>query len=120
VTLADTLSAHKRALQSGGLDGIRDLSQIEAAIARAYSGYHWAIAKKAGVLVQSISGSHGFIDGNKRTAVILVDLLILKSGYCIVSNDLDREMEEMVLDLVCHRMTLEDAIQWFEKRLRRL
>ena len=64
--------------------------------------------------MQSVSGSHGFNDGNKRTAVILVELLIRKSGYRIASNDLNREIEEMVLI-----MTLEEAVQWFKARLRR-
>ena len=104
---------------SGGVPGIRSLDQIESAIARPYGGYHRTIATKAAVLVQSVSGNHGFTDGNKRTAIILVHLLILKSGYRLVSNDLDHEIEEMVLDLECHRMKLEEAVHWFKARLRR-
>jgi death-on-curing protein len=59
----------------GGLRGIRHLDSIEAAIARPYSGYFKPIFQKAAALLQSVSGGHGFTDGNKRTAVILMHLL---------------------------------------------
>jgi death-on-curing protein len=108
----------------GGLPGIRHLDSIEAAIARPYSGYHRGIARKAAVLVQSVSGGHGFVDGNKRTAVILMHLLTRRSGYQLTAhasdNPLDQAVEDLVVDLECHRLTLEQAIEWFEGRLRRI
>jgi len=119
LTLADAFSAHERALRTGGFPGIRYQHQIEAAIARPYSGYHRAISKKAAVLVQSVSGNHGFVDGNKRTAIILAHLLIQRSGYQLVSADLDLEIEQMVLNLECHRLTLGQAVEWFRQRLHR-
>jgi prophage maintenance system killer protein len=39
---------------------------------RPYNGYYRPIEKKAAALVESMGGNHGFIDGNKRTAVILI------------------------------------------------
>jgi prophage maintenance system killer protein len=70
LTLADALSAHERALQTGGLSGIPNIGMVESAIARPYNGHYQPIARKAAALLQSISTNHGFADGNKRTAII--------------------------------------------------
>ena len=55
---------------------IRDRS----AIARPYSGYHRAISAKAAALLHSMVGNHGFVDANKRTAWLVVEILIDRSG----------------------------------------
>ena len=65
----DALSAQERALTFGGLDGISNLSLVESAIARSYTGYYLPIWKKAAALVESMAGNHGFADGNKRTTL---------------------------------------------------
>jgi death-on-curing protein len=87
--LADALSAHERALRFGGLPGIRDLGLIESAVSRPFTGYYRSIESKAAALVQSMSGNHGFIDGNKRTTVILADTLLARSGYRLERIEVD-------------------------------
>ena len=79
--LADALSAHDRALRYGGLEGIPNLSLVESAIARPYSGYYPKLHQKAAALVQSMASNHGFADGNKRTTLILTHSLITNSNY---------------------------------------
>jgi death-on-curing protein len=68
----------------GGRDGVLNLSLVESAIARPYSGYHPRIWQKAAALVESMAGNHGFVDGNKRTTLILLYTLLSKSGYELV------------------------------------
>ncbi|MFT3973459.1 MAG: Fic family protein [Amaricoccus sp.] len=69
----------------GGLDGVGSLHLIESALARAYSGYHRPIADRAAAVLHSMVGNHGFVDGNKRTAWLLVEILISRSGYVFYS-----------------------------------
>ena len=75
----------------GGLDGIRDEGLIRAALARPYHGYHHWIYQKAAALVHGIITSHGFVDGNKRTALYLVQKLVDNSRnpryVLVVSNE---------------------------------
>jgi death-on-curing protein len=73
-------------LQFGGLPGVLDVGRIEAAISRPYSGYLRPIASKAAALFEAITNNHGFTDGNKRTALLLTDLLIKRSGYRLVAR----------------------------------
>ena len=58
---------------------------VESAVARPYSGYHLRIENKAAALVESVAQNHGFLDGNKRTSVILLHTLLNKSGYELVA-----------------------------------
>jgi death-on-curing protein len=106
----------------GGLPGIRDLGLIESAISRPFTGYYRSIERKAAALVQSMSGNHGFVDGNKRTTVILAHTLLERSGYRLeriaVDESLDIAIEEMVLAVVTHKMTFEALVRWFHERIR--
>ena len=122
VKLSDALSAHDRALATGGRPGILDLGRVEAAIARPYSGYHRLIAGKTAALVHAVVNNHGFVDGNKRTAVLLMDLLLNKSGYQLTERadaDLNDAVENMVVALADGRMSLDDLVGWFKLRIRR-
>jgi death on curing protein len=80
VTLGDVLEAHDNALKFGGLSGIRDLGLVESAIARPYSRYHKSIYSKASALTHSLAKNHGFVDGNKRTALLVLTLFLDRNG----------------------------------------
>lgn len=120
--MADALTAHDWALSFGGLSGIRDQGAIESAITRPYLGYYRSIETKAAALAQSVATNHGFIDGNKRTALILLFLLIKRSGYSMVplhGEDANRALEHLILGIVEHKMSQQQVIEWFRKRLHR-
>lgn len=95
---------------------------VESAIARPYNGYYRSIAQKAAALVESVAKNHGFADGNKRTALILVATLIERSGYKLTPaerEDFNEAAEEMLLGVVTGRMPLPDIEEWFKDRIRR-
>jgi death-on-curing protein len=121
--VADALSAHERALKLGGVPGIINLSLIESAIGRVYSGYNTRIEYKAAALVQSMAGNHGFADGNKRTALLLLSTLLERSAYSLspltMQEDINDEAEQMILDTVCHQMNFDELLAWFKLRIRR-
>jgi death-on-curing protein len=114
------MSAHNFALAYGGLQGVRDLGAIESAVARPYCGYYRSIAKKAAALVQSLASNHGFIDGNKRTALLMMNLFILRSIYKLRGDSeqqVNADVEEMILALVEHRINFDQAVAWLECRV---
>lgn len=119
ITLADALSAHERALQTGGRQGI-NIDLVESAIGRPYVGYYRPIAGKAAALLHSVATNHGFTDGNKRTAVILTYLLVERSGYSIIAiegEDLNDSMEAMILAVVNRELAFEAITGWFRARI---
>jgi death-on-curing protein len=121
VTLLDVYLAHATALQTGGLQGILDAGRIEAAIARPYSGYHRTIAAKAAVLFEAVANNHGFMDGNKRTALILADLLIKRSGYRLVSatarENLNSAFEALAVSVASGELNTGQIVDWFRQRI---
>lgn len=68
--------------------GILNGSGVESAITRPHHGYHPRIEQKAAALVHGIVSNHGFVDGNKRTAVCMVEVLAVRSGYRLAVEDL--------------------------------
>lgn len=106
--------------QFGGHYGVRDRGAIEAAVARPYTGYYRSISRKAAALIESLACNHGFIDGNKRTALFMLNLLLRRSGYYLRAESdeqLNIDVEAMILDLVEHRMSLDDVVAWLEQRV---
>ena len=107
---------------TGGRPGILNLNMIESALGRPYCGYYRPIARKAAALVQSMATNHGFIDGNKRTTLILAITFVARSGYELVSpnpgGDLVKEIEELIVSVAEH-LPFEDIVEWFTLRLRK-
>ena len=116
------IHAHEEALRFGGRKGVRDLTLIQSAIGRPYTGYYRFIHQKAAALLESIAANHGFVDGNKRTALITVLLLLDRSGYElreVDNNSLQDDIEAVILDIVTHRITFPDLVAWMKDRVHR-
>ncbi len=122
MTLRDTFENHEQALKFGGAAGVRSWDLIESAIDRPYSGYYRALPKKAAALVQSLALNHGFIDGNKRTALLTVLLLISESGCQLngLNKRINEEIEDLILDIVNHHLPFPAIVDWFNRRLERI
>lgn len=118
LTLDDALDAHDLALQfGGGRPGELNRGSIESAIGRPYSGYHRPIRRKAAALVESMAGNHGFADGNKRTTLILLGLLLGRSGYRL--NASNHEVEEMILSVAKGELNFDGIHDWLKERVER-
>ncbi|MDE2675320.1 MAG: type II toxin-antitoxin system death-on-curing family toxin, partial [Paracoccaceae bacterium] len=116
VTWQDAIEAHRIALMEGGLDGVRAEGQILAALARPYHGYHRWIYQKAAALVHGIITSHGFVDGNKRTALYLVLKLVDKCRaprYVLVADN--AELVQMFVSVANGNSGYGDLVCWFHR-----
>ncbi len=71
--------------------------------------------------MHSLATNHGFVHGNKRTAIFAMDLLLEESGYRLRGRDdferYNTEVEEMVLAVVERRMSFEQPGAWFRERI---
>ncbi len=123
IALGDAIGAHERTINEfGGRPGILDIDRVEAAIGRPYNGYYRPIYRKAAALIQSVATNHGFIDGNKRTALTLFHLLLEKSGYTIQQTSTledEDDIEHLILDLTTRFLNLDEVTAWLKKRISR-
>jgi len=123
ISYDDAIVAHEMVLNvSGGRSGILSEASLLSALARPYCGYFDTLEEKAAVLMEAIIQNHGFVDGNKRSAVFLAFAMIQLSGYEIVSfsanEDLDLQMEDMAVELAEGVIKSNAIIDWLKPRLK--
>lgn len=116
ITYADILEAHERALKFGGRSGIVSVDSIKSAIGRPYSGYHETLEAKAAALLHAVVQNHGFVDGNKRTALLVTMLLIRRSGHTLRLSP-DERIDDMIVAVASGQMNFDDLTLWFKARL---
>jgi death-on-curing protein len=90
---------------------------VQSAIARPYIGRYRFIENKAAALVQSMSGNHGFADGNKRTTLILLHTMLSKSGYRLAAKP--KEVETMIVNVVTGDLKFEQLTAWLKTKIRK-
>lgn len=85
------LAVHEEQLaEHGGAAGTRDLGLFESALARPQNLAHYSnpdAADLAAAYGCGIARNHPFIDGNKRTAFVAVELLLLLNGVELTADD---------------------------------
>ena len=85
------LAVHEEQLaEHGGAAGTRDLGLFESALARPQNLALYGtpdVADLAAAYGCGIARNHPFIDGNKRTAFVAVELFLLLNGQELVAED---------------------------------
>lgn len=95
------LAVHDEQLaEHGGGSGVRDAGLFDSALARpvnlaAYGEPDFAdLAASYGF---GLAKNHPFVDGNKRTAFVAVELFLALNGYQLQANDMDCVMTMLAL-----------------------
>ncbi len=87
------LAVHEEQLvEHGGAAGTRDMGLFESALARPQNLALYGspdVAELAASYGCGIARNHPFIDGNKRTAFVAVELFLLLNGEELVADDGD-------------------------------
>jgi death-on-curing protein len=103
-------------LRLGGLPGILDLSLLEAALHRPFSGLadgteHFPDElDKAAALLEGLIKFHPFADGNKRTASIFVFEFIRECGYRLQLREED--VVDAAVKIATGEMTFAAIRDW--------
>ena len=83
IELKDVLTIHNILIEKfGGSKGVRDSGSLESAINRPFATFnnqdlYLTPSAKAAAILESILINHPFIDGNKRTARLMANALLL-------------------------------------------
>ncbi len=90
------LAVHDQQLaEHGGSAGIRDAGLLDSALARPQNLLAYGkprdpdFAGLAAAYGFGIASNHPFIDGNKRTAFVAVELFLALNGYALIADDGD-------------------------------
>ena len=98
----------------GGSHGLRDEGALESALAAAKNRYAYedaGLATCAATYAYHLCQAHAFIDGNKRIAAVVAELVVEINQAVI--NATDDEMEALILGIADSRITREEVEQRF-------
>lgn len=111
------LTVHSEQLaEHGGLPGVRDLNGLASAIARPVNLAHYGdpdVADLAAAYGFGIARNHPFIDGNKRTAFVAVELCLACNGFELIADDTDCVLT--MLGVAAGDMTEADFAMWLRE-----
>ncbi len=114
------LAVHEEQLaQHGGGVGLRDEGLLESALARPIDLAAYDSAADAAALAAAyafgIAKNHPFIDGNKRTAFVAMELFLMDNGYVFTASDEDALMT--MLRLAAGEMDEGEYAAWIRANL---
>ena len=121
ISLQLSLSIHSRQIaEHGGPDGVRDQSLLESSLARPQQKWfdkspEPTIGEMAAALAFGIAKNHPFVDGNKRTSAVLMELFVNLNGYQLNANDED--LLFMILELASGNISEEQLAAWITARI---
>ncbi len=104
--------------EHGGLQGTRDLTLLQSALARPQNLSHYGepdVAELAASYGYGISRNHPFNDGNKRTAFVVVELFLILNGYELIADDGGCVLT--MLDVAGGDITEEAFASWIRDRI---
>ena len=114
VELAVVLAIHDEQLaEHGGQSGLRDLSLLESALARPGNRYLYEqapLALLAASYAFGISGNHPFVDGNKRTSLVVAELFLALNG--IELRAADEQVVTVWLDVAAGQIFEAQLADW--------
>jgi len=105
----------------GGAKGIRDKGILESAIGRPFQTFDGKDlypdpVDKAAAIFESIVSNHPFVDGNKRTAYVLMRL-ILKRNQLDIEVDQDTKYD-FVIKAAKGELTFDKIKSWIGNNLK--
>ncbi len=105
----------------GGAKGIRDKGSLDSAISRPYQTFdgqdlYQDPIDKAAAIFESIISNHPFVDGNKRTAYVLMRLILLMNKFDIEADQ--QEKFDFVINAAKSELTFGEIRTWIKNHLK--
>ena len=102
----------------GGANGIRDIGGLESAIARPFQTFaetdlYPTCFEKAAAIGESIIMNHPFLDGNKRTGYVLMELLLRIEGVRITASD--DSLYAFVISISTGELKFDQIVAWLKE-----
>ncbi len=116
------LAMHDRQLaEHGGVAGVRDEGLLETALMKPQNVFLYSktpvdFARLAASYAHGIAKNHPFLDGNKRTALVVARSFLLLNGYNLVASQ--EEKYKAIIALASGEWNEDQLAQWFADNTR--
>ena len=117
--MADAVIFHDMELAAhGGSSGIRDAGMLESALMRprnqwAYADVPPSLTRLAAAYAFGISSNHPFVDGNKRTALVVSFAFLDTNGIAVTASQEDAYTT--ILALAAGEIDEQQIAAWFDR-----
>jgi death on curing protein len=118
INIEDVLLVHQRLTALfGGSNGVRDMSGLEAALARPFQTFgseelYPSSIEKAAAIGESIIMNHPFVDGNKRTGYVLIETILRINKLYIDTTT--EEKYQFVISISTGQKRFEEIVLWLQ------
>lgn len=122
ITANDVILIHSQVIKTtGGIDGLRDLPALEAAIAaplQTFGGQDLfpSELEKIARIGFGLASNHAYIDGNKRIGAMMTQLLLLWNGYHLELEP--GELADMFIAIADGKKSEQELLAWIQLHLR--
>jgi len=101
--------------QSGGRPSTAQRGLLESALLRPYATFmgqdlYPGVLEKASILAYGVARNHAFVDGNKRTAAVLLITFLRINGFDLSATD--AEIEEIFVGVGDGSVTPATLLEW--------
>ncbi len=117
-TVEDLLLLHFKIIDDfGGSHGVRDEGRLHSAIAAPWQEVfgdplYLTIFDKAAVYIRSVIADHPFVDGNKRTAITLGSLLLMRNNHMLTATS--EELEDFAVQVAVEHLEIPVIAAWLK------
>lgn len=118
LTTQEVVAIHDDLIQEfGGSNGLLNEGALESTLNRpkqlAYYKAESTIYDLAAAYGYGLAKNHCFIDGNKRTALDVMAVFLIRNAYELIASEV--EVVEIMVDLVQDNFSQEELAVWLSK-----
>lgn len=119
ISFQSAVRVHDRLIEEfGGSKGVRDESLLKSALNRPFATFdgidlYPTAIEKATALFESLIINHPFMDGNKRIAYALMEILLRLGGLRLEATK--EEKYAMVINASTGQIRFDDIKEWLEQ-----
>ena len=118
ISVNDILELHNKSITDfGGSAGIRDLGLLESSIARPFQTFEGkdlypTIFEKAAAIGESLIKNHPFVDGNKRTGMLVMVSLLMEYKWRFTAASED--FYNFVISISNSSISFQEIVEWLK------
>lgn len=115
----DVVGAHDRVLAAtGGAPGLRDPGLLESALARPLASFEGKplypdLLHRVAALIEAIIRNHPFVDGNKRTAMLVGVSILATNGFDVTAQP--DAIESIAVSVANREIGLSELSSWLAR-----
>ena len=116
LTSEKILEIHQLIIRNfGGTDGVLCQGTIDYLVDQVNAQQD--LFRQAAIALHVVADRHPFLDGNKRSAFQIAELILSSEGYFITAKE--EEIIELLLKIASYQCHVDEVRKWLEKNTER-